>query len=123
MLRIGLKQKDFAAFYGMSLSNVKSIVRREKLALEVVPSKKTGRKCKLGPRFQRRLLKYVRKNNEKPLYMIAVHFTASSGTKLSVRTIQRYLHKNDKRSFVAASKPHLTLKHINRRLNWCAERN
>ena len=48
MLRIGLKQKDLAAFLGMSTSNVKSIVRREEPALEFVPSKKAGRKYKLG---------------------------------------------------------------------------
>lgn len=89
MLRIGSKKKDVTAFYGMSNSSVKSIVRREKLVSEVVPARKAGRKYKLVPRCQLRLLNYIRKNSKKPLYMMIVHFTASNGTKMSVRTIQR----------------------------------
>ena len=54
--------------------------------------------------------------------MIATQFRTVHGTKLSVRTIRRYLHSSGIRSYVAASKPHFTLKHINARLNWCTER-
>ncbi len=57
-----------------------------------------------------------------PLHAIAADFLASNGTKLSERTIQRYLHKNGIHSFVAAAKPYLSLKQIDARLNWSTER-
>lgn len=83
---------------------------------------KNRRKKKLRPRCYRRLLNYVRNNNKQPLYMIAAQFRTVNGTKLSVRTIQRYVHCSSIHRYVAASKPHLTSKHINARLDWYTER-
>ena len=122
MLRAGLTQKKVAVFYNLSVSTVKSIVHRNKRASTIVSKKKMGRKHKLGPRCQRRLLNFVRNNSKQPLYMIAAQFHNSDGTTLSARSIGRYLHNNGILSFVAASKPYLSLKHVNARLTWCTER-
>ncbi len=83
---------------------------------------KPGRKHKLGPRCIRRLLNYVKANNREPPFVIAARFRTKDGTKLAQRTIRRYLHKNGVRSYVAASKPFLSAKHMEARLKWCTMR-
>ncbi len=121
MVNFGQTQKKVADYYCISVSTVKSIMRRHRLASNVNAKKRIGRKLKLGQRCVRRLILYVRKNNKMPLYTIAANFRASSGTKLSERTIRRYLRKNGTHSFVAAAKPYLSLKYIDARLNRSTE--
>ena len=117
MVRSGLTQGYVADFYGIPKNTVKYLVGRAKRKNEKDRTSKPGRKHKLGPRCQRRLIKYVRDNNKQPLFVIAARFRTLDGTKLSKRTIRRYLHKKHIRSYIASSKPFLTMKHIDARLS------
>ncbi len=92
MVNFGLTRKKVAGYYCIIVNTVKSIMGHHRLASNVNAKEKMGRKLKLGPRCVRRLILYVRKNNEMPLYTIAANFRSSNGTKLSARTIRRYLH-------------------------------
>ncbi len=109
-------------FYKVSRNTVKSIVRRSKQYQPEPLLCKSGREHKLGPRCILRPQNYVKANNSQPLFVIAARFRTVDGTKLSQRTIRRYLHKNGVSSYVAASKPFLTTKHMETRLNWCTIR-
>ena len=60
---------------------------------------------------------YVQEKNREPLFIVAVWFRTLDGSKLSERTIRRILYKSGIRSYVAASKPFLSAKHIAARLN------
>lgn len=120
--RAGHTPTYIAQFYKVSRNTVKGIIRCSKLQKIEGVKKKPGRKHKLGPRCIRRLLNYVRDNNRQPLFVIATRFRTKDGVKLSERTIRRYLHKNGVNSYVAASKPYLSTKHITVRLNWCVIR-
>ena len=121
LVRAGISPSYVSRFYNVSRNTVKGIIRRSKQVPTLTTVTKPSRKHKLGPRCVRRLLNYV-KSNRQPLFVVAARFRTLDGTKLSERTIQRYLHKNGVRSYVAASKPYLTAKHIEARLNWCMER-
>ena len=123
LLRSGMTRKQVAGFYDIPLNTVKSIIRRRnKEATNKNSITKQGRKRLLGPRCVRRLLNFVRKNNKQPLFYIAANFKTIDGSNLSQKTIKRYLHRNGIRSYIAASKPYLTSKHIAARLNWCITR-
>ena len=122
LVRAGMTPSYVSRFYSVSRNTVKGIIRRSKQVPTVTTVMKPGGKHELGPRCVRRLLNYVKSNNRQPLFVVAASFRTLDGTRLSERTIQRYLHKNGVRSYVAASKPYLTAKHIEERLNWCMER-
>ncbi len=123
----GLKSKIMtpsyvARFYNVPRNTIQTIIRRSKQVVTKSVIAKPGRKYKIGPRCVRRLLNYVRDNKRLPLFVIAARFRTLDGTKLSERTIRRYLHKDGVRSYVAASKPYLTTRHMTARLHWCMER-
>ncbi len=65
------------------------------------------------------MLNYVYNNNKQSLFAFAANFSTRDGVKISERTLLGYLQKNSIKSYVAASKPFLTTKHITARLNWC----
>ena len=96
---------------------MKCLIGRAKRESRKEKINKPGRKHKLGPRCHRRLINYVRDNNKQLLLVIAARFRILDGTKLSIRTIRRYLHRKDILSYIDASKPFLTTKHINARLS------
>ena len=123
LLRSGMTRKQVPNFYNVPLNTVKSIIRRrnKETGTQKLVTKQ-GRKLVLGPRCVRRLLNFVRNNNKQPLFYIAVNLKTLDGSKLSQKTIKRYVHRSGIRSYIAASKPYLTSKHIAARLNWCITR-
>ena len=122
LIRTGMTPSYVSKFYDVSRNTVKSIFRRNKQSVSKSIVTKPGRQQKLGPRCIRRLLNYVKANNRLPLFLIAVRFRTVDGTRLSQRTIRRYLHNNGLRSYVAASKPYSTAKHMEARSSCCTLR-
>ena len=121
LIKSGMTPTEVSNFHNVSRNTVKSIIRRSR---QVKPAqiRKPGRLHKLGPRCVRKLLNYVRDNGRLPLFAIASQFRAANSERLSVRTLQRYLHRDGINSYVAAVKPFLTERHISYRLNWCPKR-
>ncbi len=116
--RAGHTPTYIANFYKLSRNTVKAVIRSSKSKQSTIFKKKAGRRHKLGTRYVRRLLNYVRDNNRQPLFVIAARFRTKNGEKLSERTLRSYLHKNGVKSYLAASKPFLTANLVTARLNW-----
>ena len=116
LARAGMSERKIAQFYCMSRNTVASILRRNRIN-NSVPGKR-GRKYMLSQRCVRRLLRFVSINRFNPLYVIANEFRTQDGSKLSVRTIRRYLRKHGYHNYAAITKPFLSRKHMNARLCW-----
>ncbi len=99
-----MAQKYAAEFYKLPTNTIKNIIRRSKKQKSSIEIVKKGWKQELGPRCVWRLLSSVRENNKLLLFVVAARFRTLDGSKLSKRTIQRYLDKNGIHSYVAASK-------------------
>ena len=110
---------EVANFYKIPRNSLKSIVRRAKSQnLEKVP-KQFGHRPKLGRRCIRRLILFVRQNNQMPLFTIATQFRSLDGVPLTQKTIRKYLHKSVINGYVADAKPYLSTQHLAATLNWC----
>ena len=94
-------RKKVATLYDLSVCTLKSIMHRNKRALHIARQKKCIENIRWGV-VTNEMIELYSKNNKLPLYMIAAQFRNADGTKLSVRSIGRYLHNNGIRSFVAA---------------------
>ena len=116
MVRAGISLRKVATFYNISRDTVASIIRRNQINNSA--TSKHGRNHMLTERCIRRLIRCVVSNRFKPLFIIANEFRTMRGSKISVRTIRRYLHKNGIYNYAAVSKPYLSRKHMNARLIW-----
>ena len=120
--KAGLKQARIARYFNMSANNVKSILRRSKQMSINKSMIKMGRKPKFLPENHIHVLNYVQEHKTLPLYDTAAQYRAPTGQQISKYAIERCLHRNGIRIYIAAFKIFVSEKHVNARLHWCTLR-
>ena len=98
-------------------STVINIIRRVNEVPEY-PSTKKGRKEKLQPRCNRRLLRIAQKNRFKSIPEITWMSRTANSERVSEISNRRCCYQNSIHNYIAVSKPYLSKKHLVSRLNW-----
>lgn len=115
---IGLRQIDIVRYYGMHQSTVSNIIRRAKNGGNNEKEEARGRHKKLARREMRSLISCARGNRFKSLQTVTNEFNAFGSVEVSTRTVRRVLHQHCLKSFVSGTKPFLSSKNTQARMQW-----
>lgn len=116
-LRKGTSQRQAAALYGVSHTAVQKLAKKHALGFGVEDRPKTGRKCKLSARHQRRICR-ISKLHPK-MTAREIQGECNLTYVASVETVKRVLRSAKLFGRIAAKKPRLTRQHKLRRKSWC----
>ena len=115
----GMIHIEIARFYGMPRETVKNIIQSRKHCMNGDILKRNVRKDKLAQKDHEHLINYVCLYNKSPLHNIGGQCSTANRLQIPIDTVRGCLHANGIRSYVAASKPYYSDKHVVSRLNWC----
>ncbi|TWW62316.1 hypothetical protein D4764_04G0009630 [Takifugu flavidus] len=101
-------------------ATVQTIVWKYKVHGAVLSLPRSGRKCKLSPAAERKLVRRVKSQPRSTKKQICQELEAA-GTQVSVSTVKRVLHRHGLRGCHARRKPLLQKRHLKARLKFAAD--
>ena len=116
-LQNGIGQRELSRYLEIPRSTIQNIWKRFLKHGAIENRKRTGRPTKLNERERRQLCLQSRRNP----FMTAKEVYRDSGniSNVSISTVRRILRMSGLHGRVAAKKPLLNRRHIQRRLLWC----
>jgi len=125
MYRAHAKTGKIAEEFGLPSSTVSTIIQRFKEDpndITGASKKRAGRPPVIEPHGQRRLLRITMKDRGLPLQELTQNYNMASQKPVSSSTVRNYLYNAGIERSKAVKKPFLRPPNIDKRLQWCKER-